>query len=172
MACPIQLSFTLDCKDSKGGIKEVYFAVFPSNGLSYSPTIASGNITAWASASSKFFKYEVRTAVATGGDKATISNTAGTAFWASSLGLQLEKMSAATVQELKNLMGNRLLAIVLDRNGKYWLMGYENGMDVTEIGGEFGTALGDFNGYKIALTSAESNPIYEVSAGIIAALKA
>lgn len=172
MSCPIQTSFTLDCKDSKGGIKTVYFAAFPSNGLSYSPTIASGVITSWSSASSKFFKYEVRTGIANIADKATVNKANGTSFWASSLTLKLEKMSAATVQELKNLMGNRLLALVLDRNGKYWLLGYENGADVTEINSESGTALGDFNGYTINCTAEESNPAYEVSSSIVAALLA
>lgn len=172
MACPINLSFTLDCKDNKGGIKTIYLAVFPSNGLSYSPTIASGVITAWSSASSKFFTYQVRTGIATGNDKATVTKANGTKMYAPALTTQIEKMSAASVVELNNMIANRLLVIVLDRNGKYWLMGYNNGMDVTEMDGQFGTAMGDFNGYKLSLAGEEESPMLEVTSGIVAALLA
>lgn len=170
MACGLSYSFALDCKNSKGGIKKIWFAAFPADGLSYSPTVTSSIITSWTGAASKFYKYEVRSSVATGGDKLTGNKQNGTTFYATSLTLQLEKVYAAAQVELYNLAQQRILAIVLDRNGKYFLMGYNNGLDITEISAEFGTAMGDFNGYKLTLAGEEETFMYEINSSIISSL--
>lgn len=172
MGCPITRHFNLDCKDSKGGVKLISFASFPANGTSYVPTIVSGVITTWAGAAQKFLKYETRTGIATGNSKATVSKANGTSFNADALALQLEKLSADKWAELKNLMKDRLLALVQDRNGKYFLHGYYNGLDVSEIDGQYGAGMGDFNGYKIAITGEEEDAPLEVSSSIVAALYA
>ena len=171
--CALNTSFPLDCKNSKGGIKKIGFAVFSDvlsmDGAS-APTNASGIITAWSGAAGKFYMYAVRSSIATGSNKRTTNKANGTTFSAPALTTQLEKLNAATSQELKKLEGNRVFAIVYDRNGKIWLMGAHNGMDVTEINEEFGTAMGDFNGYKITLAGEEEQPMYELRSGIVAAL--
>lgn len=172
MACPINLSMALDCKDAVGGVKTLYLATFPSNGLSYSPTIASGVITAWSSASSKFFTYEVRQGIATGGSKATVSQANGTKVYNPTFTTQLEKITAAKSVELDNVIANRLLVIVRLQDDTYWLMGYKNGMDITEMDTNPGTAMGDFNGYKLTGTGMEPYNWYQVSSGIVAALLA
>lgn len=171
MSCPINISMPLDCKDQVGGVKTIYLTPFPSNGLSYSPTIASGVITAWSSASSKFFTYEVRQGIATSTDKATISNQ-GTKVYNPTLTTQIEGISAAKSVELNNVVSNRLLVIERDQDDTYWLSGYKNGMDVTEMTAERGTSMGDFVGYKLSFTGMEPSPRLQVSSGIVAALLA
>ena len=57
MACALTQNYTLDCKDSLGGITEVYFM---AAGDVTSTTEASGVITALVKASGKrFYKYEL-----------------------------------------------------------------------------------------------------------------
>lgn len=172
MSCPINLSMPLDCKDSVGGVKMLYLTAFPSNGLSYSPTIASGVITAWASASSKFFTYEVRQGVATGGSKAAVSATTGSKVYTPTFTTQLEKITAAKNVELDNVIANRLLVMVRLQDDTYWLMGYKNGMDITEMDTNPGTAMNDLNGYKLTGTGMEPYNWYQVSSGIVAGLLA
>ena len=57
MACALTQGYTLDCRDSLGGLTEVYF-IEASNITSY--TEASGVITALVKAAGKrFYKYEL-----------------------------------------------------------------------------------------------------------------
>lgn len=171
--CALNTSFPLDCKNSRGGIKKIGFAVYSEAlavGGASGPTNASGIITAWSGANGKFYIYAVRSAVATGSNKRTTSKANGTTFSATGITTQLEKLSADKSQELLKLEGNRVFAILSDRNGKFWLAGGWNGLDVTEIDEQFGTAMGDFNGYKITLAGEEEYPMLEISSGIVAAL--
>ena len=172
MSCPIQNSMALDCKDQVGGVKTLYLAAFPSNGLSYTPTIASGVITAWSSASSKFFTYEVRQGIATGNGKATVSKENGTTVYAPAFTTQIEGITAAKSVELDNVIKNSLLVIARLQDDTYWLMGYKNGMDITEMDVVPGTAMGDFKGYKLSGIGSEPYNWYQVSSGIVAALLA
>ena len=56
MACALTQGYTLDCKDSIGGLKEVYFAAVEDIA---SFTGSSGTLTAITMESAKtFFKYE------------------------------------------------------------------------------------------------------------------
>jgi len=72
--------------------------------------------------------------------------------------------------ELRLLGLNRLMAIVTDRNGKYWLLGRSNGLDVSGGTSQTGTAFGDRNGYEMTFTGMEELPCSEVSSTIIATL--
>lgn len=171
--CALNTSFPLDCKNSKGGIKKIAFAVYADNlaiGGAQGPTNSSGQATAWTSMNGKFYVYGVRSSVATGSNKITSNKTAGTTFSTQALTTQLEKMSADKFQEIQKLAGNRVFALVTDRNGKTWLMGGYNGLDLTEATGEFGTAMGDFNGIKLSLTGDEEYDMLEVSNSILSAL--
>lgn len=172
MSCPIQLSMAVDCADGLGGVKKLFLAVFPDNNLSYSPTIASGVITAWTSASGKFFTYSVRQGVAAGSGDSATSATAGTTFYTPTFKTQVEKLTAAKNVELDNVIKNRLLAIVQLQDDTYWLQGYKNGMNVTSMNVNPGVAMGDFNGYTLNGTGMEPYNWYQVSSGIIAGLLA
>lgn len=171
--CPLNTSFPLDCKNSRGGIKKIAFATFTDalsiDGAS-APTNASGIVTAWSGANGKFYVYGVRSSVATGSNKITVNKANGTQFSAQAISTQLEKMSADKFQEIKKMAGSRVFALITDRNNKVWLMGAHNGIDLTEAGGEFGTAMGDFNGIKLVLSGEEEEPPYELSSGIVSDL--
>lgn len=65
---------------------------------------------------------------------------------------------------------NRLIAITLDMNGKYWLLGKENALDATAGEDGSGTATGDRNGFSRTFTGMERFMAPEVQSGIIAAL--
>jgi len=63
-----------------------------------------------------------------------------------------------------------LVVIEEDRNGKYFLYGWDYGLDFTEGGSESGTASTDLNGYNVTLSGEQKELEYEVSASIIAGL--
>lgn len=168
MPCALTAGYSLDCRDSAGGIKSVHLIEFDNvSGI----TQSSGTVTGISKANNRrFYKYNLQRATAEWSEDYTDSAENGSTFHAQKLAIVLNKMMAATSQEIKLLAANRLIAVVEDRNGKYWLLGEENGLQ--RAGGKAGSgkAFGDRNGYEINFESDNVNPAPEVSSGIIAGL--
>ena len=168
MSCALTSGFTLPCRDGVGGVKTIYITELANFA---SATIASGVVTALTlDTGKKFWTYELTEETAEVTEKATVSVENGSIFYDQSISLQLQKQQASTRNELRLLAQNNCLVIELDRNGKYFIYGYENGVKVESIDATTGKSMGDFNGYKLTLKGKESNPAYEVSSNIIAGL--
>lgn len=165
--CVLTTSIAKGCRDSIGGIKTIYVAELSRKG---SVTQASGVITAWTMASGTFWTYNLEVGVAQFTQKNTVNRTNGSNFIDQSITFTIPKQQASLAQELLLLSKNDLLIIALDRNGKYWLLGENNGMSITENSGETGTAFGDFNGYKLTATGMEASFGPEVTASLISSL--
>jgi hypothetical protein len=168
MACALTQGYTLDCRDSLGGITEVYFI---EKGNVTSTTQASGVITAVVKGASKVFrKYELvpGTSSLTENINASVQN--GTVFYAQELSIILNKLQANTRNEILLLAQNTLAAVVGDNNGKYWYLGKVHGINITGGSGATGTAQGDRSGYTLTFSGSEGELAPEVSAGIIAGL--
>lgn len=158
----------LDCRDSLGGTKEVYFIEFENVSAI---TETSGMVTAITVASGKQFrKYQVpkETSFWTQALNSNVQN--GSIFYQQELTVIVNKMQANTRNELQILAMNRLLAIVLDANGKYWLLGKDNALDATAGEDGSGTASGDRNGFSRTFTGMERFMAPEVQSSLIATL--
>lgn len=168
-SCAISSGYSLDCKDSMGGIKSVYFSVFENvSGV----TSSAGTATAIAKANGgRFYKYNLQRATAMWEEVYTDDPAQGTQFHVQNLNIVLNKMMAATSVQIKTLAQNRLMAVVEDKNGKYWLLGQENGLDRSGGKSGSGTAGGDRNGYEINFTTDNKEMALEVSSGIISGLE-
>lgn len=168
-SCAISSGYSLDCKDSMGGIKSVYFSVFENvSGV----TESSGTATAIAKANGgRFYKFNLQRATAGWEETYTDDPATGTSFHVQALNLVFNKMQASTSQQIKSLAQNRLMAVVEDKNGKYWLLGQENGLERTGGKAGSGVAGGDRNGYEVNFTTDNKNPALEVSSGIITGLE-
>jgi hypothetical protein len=168
MACALTSGYTLSCKDSAGGIKSVYFIEIDNvSGV----TSASGTASAIAKANNRaFYKYNLQRATGSWEEAYNDSAENGTSFHTQTLTIILNKMLAATSQEIKLLAQNRLMAVVEDRNGKYWLLGQENGLERSGGKAGSGTAMGDRNGYELTFTTDNVAPALEVSSGVITGL--
>ena len=170
MACALTQGYTLDCKDSIGGIKSVWFI---AAGDVSAVTEVSGVVTAITKASGKvFYKYQLvkNSSSLTENVNANVQN--GTVFYAQELSIILNKLQANTRNEILLLAKNNLLAIVEDANGKYWLLGKQNGMDLTGGNGATGTAQGDRSGYTLTFSGSEKELAPEVTSSLIAGLTA
>ena len=166
MACPLTQGFILDCKESLGGVKSVRFVEFDNASMTY----AAGVATITMDAGKKFWLYsQVReTSSLTETITANVQN--GTIFYQQEVVIVLNKLAAATRNEILLLAKNRLLAIVEDMNGNYWLLGAKNGLDITSGNSATGTASGDRNGYSLTFQAMEADPIWSVSSGAISAI--
>lgn len=158
----------LDCRDSAGGLKEVYFVEFDNV---TAVTSASGMVTGITLATGKQFrKYQVprETTFWTQALNSNVQN--GTIFYQQELTVVVNKMQANTRNELQVLAMLRVMVIVRDMNDKYWLLGQEMAMNATAGEDGSGTATGDRNGFSRTFTAMERNMAQEVQSSIIAAL--
>ncbi len=167
MACPLTQGFILDCKESVGGIKSVRFVEFDNvSSIAY----AAGVATLTMVASKKFWKYAQVRETSSFTETITANVQNGTIFYSQELSVILNKLAAATRNEILLLAKNRLMAIVEDMNGSFWLLGAKNGLDITGGNSATGTASGDRNGYTLTFQAMEADPIWSVSSAAISAI--
>ena len=170
MACALTQGYSLDCRDSLGGITEVYFIEFSNVSA---VTEASGIVTAITKGSGKVFrKYQLVPATSSLTENINANVQNGTVYYAQELSIILNKLQANTRNEILLLAKNILMAVVTDNNGKYWLLGRTNGINVTGGSGSTGTAQGDRSGYTLSFSAMEAQLAPEVSSSIIAGLTA
>jgi hypothetical protein len=169
-SCALTQSYTLDCRDSLGGITEVYF-IEAANVTSVTESSAGGTLTAITKASGKVFrKYELVPGTSSFTENVNANLANGTIFYAQELSIILNKLQANTRNEILLLAKNTLVAIAEDRNGKYWLLGKSNGLDITGGTAASGVATGDRNGYQLTFSGQEAALAPEVDSDIIAGL--
>ena len=168
MACALTQGYTLDCRDSLGGITEVYFIA--SSDIT-SSTEASGVITALTKDTGKrFYKYELTkgTSVLTENVNSNVQN--GTLYYTPELTIILNKLQANTRNEILLLAKNLLVAVAKDNNGKYWYLGKTRGIDLTAGSATSGTADADRSGYTLTFAGSEPELAPEVNSAVAAAL--
>jgi len=147
MPCALTQSYTLDCKDSVGGLTAVYFA--PYEDLA-TVTIAAGVVTTLTmDATKRFYKYDL---VKESSNFAEAVNT--------------NELQVNTRNEIVLLGKNRLAVIATDNNGENWFLGVGNGLDLTGGGSASGTAFGDRSGYTLTFTGNEKELCPKVTAVI------
>lgn len=161
MACDLTLGRKEPCKDSVGGIKNIYFIDYGKLGtVSYDSTNTdvlddfTGSTIGAAANSLTAYKYEVKGASSLE-QAVTSSRETGTTFYEQTLTLTLKKLSAADNKELKLLAYGRPHIAVEDYNGNVMMMGLENGADVTGGTVSTGTAMGDLSGYSLTFSAQE-----------------
>jgi hypothetical protein len=151
----------LQCKDSVGGLKNVYFIQFDSDvDIAEEADGTVNSVVAWA-ATADVFKYELK------GNSSLTQNIQssrenGTTAFEQVLELTLPKLSAADNQAIKLLSFGRPRIVVEDYNGNLFLVGREHGADVT--GGTIvtGAAMSDLSGYTLTFTGMERTPANKV----------
>lgn len=165
MACALTSSRTLACRDAIGGIKKVYITELENKATL---TAAAGVITAFTLSTGKqFWTYDLIKETAEYEQKIVTSTENGTVFYETELKLMLHKTSVAMRNELKLIAQNRLMVIILDRNGDYWLMGEVNGADLAPSTSKSGKAFGDFNGYELIFSGKEVDLMQSVTSSLI-----
>ncbi len=159
----------MDCKDSAGGITEVYFI---EKGNVSGIVAASGVVTGLTKAAGKrFWKYELPKETGSFTHNPTVSSENGTLFFEQNLTIVVNKLSAAINTELKLLAQNILVAVVKDNNNKFWMLGKERGLDMSGSTSGSGTAFGDRSGYSLVFIGKEPDQLYEVNSTVAAALE-
>ena len=156
MACDLSLGRLEVCKDSVGGLKNVYFVNYGDLGaITYDVT--NTDVIDAIAGTPDAYKYELKGA-STFTQNINSSRENGTTFFEQVLELTFKKLTVKDHKELKLMAYGRPSVIVEDNNGNLFLAGLEHGMDVT--GGTIvtGAAMGDLSGYTLTLTGMEKVP--------------
>lgn len=159
MACDIANGRQEQCKDSVSGLDAIFFVNYadydPESGITYDVT--NTDLVTEITGVSNLYKYELK------GNNSFIQNVTssrenGTTYFEQVLTVELKKMDVAMHKTFKLLAYGRPHVVVKTRTNQYFLAGLERGMDLTTGSVETGTALGDFNGYKLTFTGMENIP--------------
>jgi hypothetical protein len=168
MACTIYQDSLLDCVDGVSGIKEIYLTEH-ANILSVTST--SGVVSAISKSSGKkFWVYQLENENADWKESQKKAVENGTNFYEQTLSFTIKKMTASNRNNLKVVSQNRLMIIILDNNGLYWLLGETRAMHLTANEAGSGKAMGDLNGYTLTFMGKEPAPAQTVTSSIISAL--
>ena len=170
MACDITAGRAEVCKDSVGGLKNVYFTNYDEiTGYTYDVTNTDVIATVTGAATINAFKYELKGANVFD-QTVTSSRDNGTTYTEQNLTVVLKKQDIATHKELKLLSYGRHRAIVEDYNGNFFLLGLEHGVELETMAIGSGTVMADLNGYTLTLKGMEKIPANFIDAANEAAL--
>ena len=152
MACDLTAGGLTPCKDSLGGIKNLYLVDFgdPTFAINESGSDEITDITG----TFQYAKYEVK------GDASmettlTSSRENGTTFFEQNITANLRKLTKEDNKELKLMAYGRPHVLIQTRDDKFFWVGVENGCEVTGGTAVTGTALGDLQGYTLTLQAME-----------------
>ena len=167
MSCTITAGFGLQCKDGIGGIKKIYLnaqSLFAGELTIDAPTEM---ITASSSAAS-LFEFILPKSTGSFTEEVASSVDNGTIFYTQTVTASFHKLSYQRRKQLELIAQNRLFVVVLDNNDNYWVVGYEDGAEVTAASTMTGVAKGDMNGYTITFTADSKNKAYRIEDGVFA----
>lgn len=169
MPCALTQGYTLGCKDNAGGVKSIWLMELENvSGITASSGLISG-IT--KQTGKRFWKYQQERGVAETKEEFQVSTANGTQFVNQTVDMVINKMEASRRNELSLLVQVRTVAVVQDRNDRYWYYGETNGLELTAGQAGTGKATADRNGYNWSLTGEEPQLAKEVGSGVISSLE-
>ncbi len=168
MACDITAGRIEQCKDSVSGLKAMYLINYDDLN-SDSPTYVTygtgdnvDEIIDWApvddTAQLQIFKFELKSTTNSFTTSINSSRDAGTTFFEQTLVAALKRQDVVTHKNVKLLAYGRPRIVVRTMTDQFFLMGLDQGADVSAGEISSGAALGDFNGYSLTFTAQEELP--------------
>ena len=174
MSCNLTKGFSVQCKDSIGGLKAVYFNTTYVSNMRAVATLSTdaglelqmdtAGFPNWLdeegnSAPDVVFRYMLRPGASNLNTTVNSSSENGTTFFTQTLSLTLPKLSVQQSNEIKLICQNRAQVWVEDNNGNLFLLGFDNGLEATGGTVVTGAARGDMSGYTLTLVGEELDPM-------------
>ena len=168
MACAVTSGYSVDCRDSIGGIKKLYITNFNNvTALTLTSDVITG-IT--MSGTTKFWGYEQVKETSNYVEAIQNSDVNGTLGYETTLTAVFNKSDTPLRNQIRLLAQGALMIIIQDRNGKFWMMGQYAGAEMAPSSHTSGTTMGDRNGYELSFISKENLPMYEVTLAAVQAV--
>jgi len=168
MGCDITAGRIEQCKDSVSGLKAMYLINFEDLN-SDSPTYVTygtgdnvDEIIDWIPVDDTtqltMYKFELKSTANSFTTAINSSRDNGTTFFEQTLVAALKRQDVVTHKNVKLLAYGRPRIIVRTMTDQFFLMGLDQGADVSAGEISSGAALGDFNGYSLTFTAQEELP--------------
>ena len=175
MPCAITSGYTIDCRESVGGIQAIWLIsnanLYDASGNSR-VTESSGTVTAMTKATgTRFYKFEVPRGTAVASTNMTGSNENGTVFYTHELTFPINSRTATVRNIITTLAKNRLTFVTLEMDGVYRMYGKGYGLYMDSTTNSSGTAPGDRNGAELKFSSMEIDDFLVVSSSVAANLE-
>ena len=167
MACAITLGRIEPCKDSLGGLRNVYFINenIASNYMYretapgvYAVDTDFSEVIDYVNFVEKLYKFELKSNENVYDQEIVSSRENGTTFFRQTLTIKLKKQDIATHNAVKTLAYAKPRILVENNEGQFFLVGLLRGCDLTAGSINNGGALGDFSGYSLTFTAEELLP--------------
>ena len=168
MSCLITSGYPLQCRDNVGGVQNIYIGAF--NGSAMTFTTATGSVTAVGGATVSFYTFNQPLESANFTQAGAFSTENGTSMYTQTVEMVMQKLSGAASAQINTLGQGVWRIMVLDQNGKYWMIGLQNGARVSAATPGVGKAMGDLNGSIITFEAKESVSAYEVTSAVALSL--
>lgn len=167
MACIINEGFALGCRDNTGGVQRVLIKSF-SKDDSYTYNV-DGAIVSGVSGET-YYEFEQTSEAAEFTQEGQHSIENGTNFWNQKVNLVFHKYQASLRDLLYVLAQKELTVLIQDQNGKWFLIGEQNGANLISSAANVGKAYGDMNGVTVGLQAKEPTPAREATQAYIDSL--
>jgi hypothetical protein len=176
MACLITSGRIEPCKDSLGGLRNVYFINedIAANYIYKETTLGSGIYIVdtdfnesidYVNFVEKLYKFELKSNENVYDQEIVSSRENGTTFFRQTLTIKLKKQDIATHNAVKTLAYAKPRILVENNEGQFFLVGLLRGCDLTAGSINNGAALGDFSGYSLTFQAEELLPSQFVASG-------
>ena len=170
MACNLTRGLLVDCKDQIGGLKKIFFtqsycsdirasATFNGTIALQMDTAGFANWDIYGGSTVNVFQYDLRPNLSSMTVNVNSDPATGTTFFEQTLSITLQKLSVAQTNELKLISYNRSQVFVLDNNDNVFLLGMDNGCDVSGGTAVSGAAKGEMTGFTLELRAEEKDPM-------------
>ena len=175
MACNLTRGLLVDCKDQIGGLKKIYFVKSYCSDITARAVFNSTNPLQMDNAGFEnwdikedigsgvngvqVFQYDLRPNLSSMTVNFNSDPATGTTFFEQTLSITMQKLSVAQTNELKLISYNRSQVFVLDNNDNVFLLGMDNGVDVSGGTAVSGAGKGDMTGFTLELRAEEKNPM-------------
>ena len=162
MSCDIIGGRTEQCKDAVSGLHAIYLVNYGDVDFTtlnqYGTVDNTDQIVAVQTTTAfSIFKFELK---GNNSFEQTINSSRenGTTFFEQTLSVQLKRQDVKSTKNIKLISYGRPRIIVHARGDQFFLMGLDQGCDVSAGNISSGSALGDFNGYSLTFTGMEELP--------------
>ncbi|MDH5646988.1 MAG: hypothetical protein OEZ01_13320 [Candidatus Heimdallarchaeota archaeon] len=155
----------MDCKSAVGGLrKQVWILGDSGNTISNYATDVDGLITS-ISGTGNFYKIEITRGSSSFSETLAVNDATNSLSFTPSLALQIPKLDNSNKNFFQSLSTQPYIYVIIQTmDGKYWLLGKDNGLTVSEGTLQSGTAATDLVGFTITLVGQEATATSEIDA--------
>lgn len=152
---------SLDCNANLAGIKEAYLAY--KDDITVEVDLDAQSVSTLTATEGKgFYKYTFAKQTGSLTSTLTKDEANGTRYYTNSVALQFNKMEAAKHLEVNAMAAEALVGIIVDNNGKRWLVGYDSYLSASAATAQSGDSYDSLNGYTVTLDAMSAYLPFEV----------